>query len=83
MQTDAPATKSPASAPEMPYSIFDKRQTWLIIALVSTAATCKFQQPRVYYCLSLIASSLRLRFKHLLSRSTDHRGGHERFHRAN
>lgn len=27
--------------PEPPYSIFDHRQKWLIIILVSTAATCE------------------------------------------
>ncbi|KAJ5993865.1 hypothetical protein N7451_009589 [Penicillium sp. IBT 35674x] len=48
-QTDASATKSPASAPEAPYSIFDKRQKWLIIALVSTAATFSGFASNIYF----------------------------------
>lgn len=30
-----------AATPEPPYSIFDKRQKWLIIIVASTAATCE------------------------------------------
>lgn len=38
----APTMKSPETkTPEPPCSIFDKRQKWLIIMIVSTAATCK------------------------------------------
>lgn len=38
----APTMKSPETeTPEPPYSIFDERQKWLIILIVSTAATCK------------------------------------------
>lgn len=32
------------ATPEPPYSIFDKRQKWLIIIIVSTAATCTLYQ---------------------------------------
>lgn len=32
---------------EPPYSIFDKKQKWLIIIIVSTAATCKLFWPRI------------------------------------
>lgn len=40
---DTPVSTSSIQAlPEPPYSIFDKRQKWLIVALVSTAATCEF-----------------------------------------
>lgn len=38
------ATNSSSSIqalPDPPYSIFDRPQKWLIVALVSTAATCK------------------------------------------
>ena len=39
----APTMESPETkTPDPPYSIFDKRQKWLIIIIVSTAATCKF-----------------------------------------
>lgn len=42
--SDAPvATEPTATAPEPPYSIFDKKQKWLIIVIVSTAATCKIK----------------------------------------
>jgi hypothetical protein len=42
----APTMKSPENkTPEPPYSIFDKRQKWLIIIIVSTAATCKPFKP--------------------------------------
>jgi len=36
------STSSIPALPEPPYSIFDRRQKWLIVALVSTAATCEF-----------------------------------------
>lgn len=35
-----PATVA-ASPPELPFTVFDRRQQWLIIAIVSTAATCE------------------------------------------
>jgi hypothetical protein len=36
------ASPTPASpAPEPPFTIFDKRQKWLIVFIVSFAATCK------------------------------------------
>ncbi|GMF68477.1 unnamed protein product [Aspergillus oryzae] len=45
LQTNAATTSPPV--PDAPYSIFDKRQKWLIIAIVSTAATCKFENHSV------------------------------------
>lgn len=34
-------TSNTTAIPEPPYSIFDKRQKWLIIIIASTAATCE------------------------------------------
>jgi hypothetical protein len=41
-QTQADATRAFPPEQEPPFSIFDKHQKWLIIAIVSTAATCTF-----------------------------------------
>lgn len=38
-----PALSSPAQAAEPPFSIFDRRQKWLIVGIVSTAATCEYR----------------------------------------
>ncbi|KAJ5645980.1 hypothetical protein N7490_002352 [Penicillium lividum] len=46
---DAPAMKSSTTASEVPYSIFDKRQKWLIIAIVSTAATFSGFASNIYF----------------------------------
>lgn len=34
-------TSNTTAIPEPPYSIFDKRQKWLIIIIASTAANCE------------------------------------------
>lgn len=39
----------PTVMTDPPYSIFDTRQKWLIIIIVSTAATCEFCNYTVYY----------------------------------
>jgi hypothetical protein len=39
--THTPTTTPTVATPDPPYSIFDKRQKWLIIIIVSTAATCE------------------------------------------
>lgn len=45
--TNASTTPERDRTPEPPFSIFDKRQKWLIIIIVSTAATCKFASHKV------------------------------------
>ncbi|KAF5857349.1 hypothetical protein ETB97_005928 [Aspergillus alliaceus] len=51
-----PPTDAP---PEAPYSIFDKRQRWLIIAIVSTAATFSGFASNIYFpALPTIADDL-------------------------
>lgn len=46
-QSDPPRNNAAASMslaespPEPPFSIFDRRQKWLLVVLVSTAATCE------------------------------------------
>ncbi|KAE8395224.1 major facilitator superfamily domain-containing protein [Aspergillus alliaceus] len=51
-----PPTDAP---PEARYSIFDKRQRWLIIAIVSTAATCSGFASNIYFpALPTIADDL-------------------------
>ena len=38
--------EQPEAAPiEAPFSIFDRRQKWLIVTIVSTAATCELYLP--------------------------------------
>lgn len=49
-----PDTSIGVATPEPPYSIFDKRQKWLIIIIVSTAATCTLYQ--VLFLRSLLMS---------------------------
>lgn len=55
----------PVVTAEPPYSIFDKRQKWLIVIIVSTAATCKLS-PK-FSCFPLIPISLWFCLEHLLS----------------
>lgn len=55
--------------PEPLFTIFDKRQKWLIVFIVSVAATC---MPSTVYKygqqhLALMSESLRFRIQHLLS----------------
>ncbi|KAI7968706.1 hypothetical protein EIK77_005722 [Talaromyces pinophilus] len=56
----APTMESPETkTPEPPYSIFDKRQKWLIIIIVSTAATFSGFASNIYFpALPRIASDL-------------------------
>ncbi|KAL3487802.1 major facilitator superfamily domain-containing protein [Aspergillus germanicus] len=57
-QLDA-TTSTPPPEPEPPFSIFDKRQKWLIIAIVSTAATFSGFASNIYFpALPTIASDL-------------------------
>ncbi|KAJ6000007.1 hypothetical protein N7481_000416 [Penicillium waksmanii] len=58
--SDASDSASAAQAPpEPPYSIFDKRQKWLVVALVSTAATFSGFASNIYFpALPTIADDL-------------------------
>lgn len=38
-----PSAPAVTSSAEAPFAIFDRRQQWFIIAIVSTAATCRIQ----------------------------------------
>jgi hypothetical protein len=70
----ATTMKSPESnTPEPPYSIFDKRQKWLIIIIVSTAATCRSPVSSTVLTKLADMNSLRLRIKHLFPRPTNNR----------
>ncbi|KAL2838324.1 major facilitator superfamily domain-containing protein, partial [Aspergillus pseudodeflectus] len=58
-QTQPDATSPSLPEQEPPFSIFDKRQKWLIIALVSTAATFSGFASNIYFpALPTIASDL-------------------------
>ncbi|KAE8415616.1 major facilitator superfamily domain-containing protein [Aspergillus pseudocaelatus] len=56
-QTTAATTSPPV--PDAPYSIFDKRQKWLLVAIVSTAATFSGFASNIYFpALPTIADDL-------------------------
>ncbi|RAQ52150.1 MFS multidrug transporter [Aspergillus flavus] len=58
-QSQTTATTTPPPIPDAPYSIFDKRQKWLIIAIVSTAATFSGFASNIYFpALPTIADDL-------------------------
>ena len=44
--TIKPPEKPETATVEPPFSIFDRRQKWLIVTIVSTAATCKLYLQR-------------------------------------
>ncbi|EAU35976.1 conserved hypothetical protein [Aspergillus terreus NIH2624] len=57
--THTPTTTPTVVTPDPPYSIFDKRQKWLIIIIVSTAATFSGFASNIYFpALPTIANDL-------------------------